>query len=327
MYKNPLARPRLACSLTAACALLLVAMPAAAQYPGKPVRLIVPFPPGGTADASARIIAQPLSTSLGQPVLVENRAGADGAIAADVVIKAQPDGYTIFFATTTALCAVPVLRKIPPYDPVADFTPISLVGGFGFFVFVNSSVPAKSLQELIEYTRANPGKLNYGTGNSTSVITTAQLKLLENLDIVAVPYKGDAPALADLVAGRVQMMIATPATAIGHVKDGRLRVLATLGTRRSPIFPDVPTTAETGLVKLTIKPWAGFFGPAKMPQAIVETLSRETRAILTHQDVREQLGRQAFEGQGSAPEELTLLLKEQLDAWRNAVREAGIQSE
>jgi tripartite-type tricarboxylate transporter receptor subunit TctC len=326
MYNNPAAMPRRARSFAAACALLLVAIPAAAQYPGKPIRLIVPFPPGGTADATARIIAQPLSTSLGQPVLVENRAGADGAIAADVVIKAQPDGYTVFFGTTTALCAVPVLRKIPPYDPVVDFTPISLVGGFGFFLYVNSSVPATSLQELIEYARANPGKLNYGTGTSTSVIITAQLKLRENLDIVAVPYKGDAPALADLVAGRIQMMFAA-VTAIGHVRDGRLRVLATLGTRRSPLFPDVPTTAETGLVKLTIKPWGGFFGPAKMPQAIVEKLSIETRAILARQDVREQLGRQAFEGQGSTPEELTGLLKEQLEAWRNAVREAGIQSE
>jgi tripartite-type tricarboxylate transporter receptor subunit TctC len=319
--------PRLARSFAAGWALLLVAIPAAAQYPGKPVRLIVPFPPGGTADAAARVIAQPLSTSLGQPVLVENRAGADGAIAADVVRKGQPDGYTLFFATTTAFCALPVLRKSPPYDPVADFTPISLVGGFGFFLFVHSSVPTRSFQELIEYARANPGKLNYGTGNSTSMIVTAQLKLLEKLDIIAVPYKGDGPATADLVAGRVQMMFATPATASGHVKDGRLRVLATLGTKRSSLYPDIPTTAETGLVKLTINPWAGFFGPAKMPQDIVEKLSRETRAILAREDVRERLGRQAFEGQGSTPEELTAVLKEQLEAWRNAVREAGIQPE
>jgi tripartite-type tricarboxylate transporter receptor subunit TctC len=300
---------------------------AAGQYPVKPVRIIVPFPPGGAADAAARIIAQPLSTSLGQPVLVENRAGADGVIAADAVMKAQPDGYTLFFATGTAFCAVPVLRKTPPYDPVADFTPISLVGEFGFFLFVNSSVPARSFQELIEYARANPGKLNYGTGNSTSMIVTTQLKLLEKLDIVAVPYKGDAPATADLAAGRVQMMFATPVTAIGHVKDGRLRVLATLGTRRSPLFPDIPTTAETGLVKLTIVPWAAFFGPAKMPQDIVEKLSRETRVTLARQDVREQLDRLAFDGQGSTPEKLAAVLKEQLEAWRNAVREAGIQPE
>jgi len=309
------------------CALLLSAAPAAGQYPSKPVRLIVPFPPGGTADAVARIVVQPLSQSLGQPVAVENRPGADGVIAADVVTKAPPDGATLFFGTNTAMSAVPTMRKVPPYDALADFTPISLIGIYSFFLFVHSSVPAHSFAELIDYARAHPGKLNYATGNSTSILVTAQLKLLEKLDIVQVPYKGDAPAAADLVAGRVQLMFATPTAAIGHVKEHKLRVLATLGASRSALLPDVPSTAEMGLAKLTIVPWAGLFGPAKVPKDIAERVSRGARAAIARADVREQLKRQAFEGQGTTPEELAAFVKEQLEAWARAIRDAGIQPE
>jgi tripartite-type tricarboxylate transporter receptor subunit TctC len=311
--------------MAAACALSLGAASAAAQYPGKPIRLIVPFPPGGAADAAARIVAQPLTQTLGQLVTVDNRPGADGAIAADAAMKSPPDGYTLFFATNTAFCSVPALRKNPPYDPVVDFAPISLIGKFGFFLFVHSDVPANTLPQLLDYARANPGKLNYGTGNSTSIIATAQLKLLERLDMVQVPYKGDAPATADLVAGRVQLMFATPTAAIGHVKDGRLRALAVLGAKRSPLLPEIPTTAELGLAQLSIQPWAGLFGPAKLPREIADRLSREMRAVVMRPEVREQLDRQAFDGQGSTPEELATYLKEQIESWKQAARAAGIQ--
>ena len=312
--------------IAAAC-LSLAALPAAAQYPSKPIRLIVPFPPGGTADAVARIVAQPLSLALGQPVVADNRPGADGVIAADAVIKAQPDGYTLLYGTNTGMSAVPTLRRNAPYDPVRDFTPISLVGKLGFFLFVHSSVPAKSFAELLDYARAHPGKLNYATGNSTSIVATAQLKLIENLDIVHVPYKGDAPATTDLVTGRVQLMFATPTAAIGHVKEGRLQVVATLGAKRSPLLPDVPTTAELGLTRLSIQPWNGLFGPAKLPKDIADRISRETRAVIARAQVREQLDRQAFEGQGSTPEEFSAFVKEQLEAWGKAIREAEIQPE
>jgi tripartite-type tricarboxylate transporter receptor subunit TctC len=313
------------CALTAACVLSFAAAPAGAQYPGKPIRLIVPFPPGGAADAAARIVAQPLSQALGQTVAIDNRPGADGAIAADAVMKSPPDGYTLLFATNTAFCSVPALRKNPPYDPVADFAPVSLIGKFGFFLFVHPDVPVKTLSELLDYARANPGKLNYGTGNSTAVIATAQLKLLERLDMVQVPYKGDAPATADLIAGRVQLMFATPTAALGHVKDGRLRALAVLGASRSPLLPEVPTTVELGLMKLSIQPWAGLFGPAKLPREIAERLSREMRTVVSRPDVREQLDRQAFDGQASTPEELAAYLKEQIGSWKQAARDAGIQ--
>ena len=219
---------------------------AAAQYPAKPIRLIVPFPPSGAAELAARTWSQPLGQGLGQPVVIEARPGGDGVIAAEAVLKSPADGYTLFFGTNTAMSWVPASRKAPPYDPVADFTAISDVGRFGFFLFTNPSVPANTVAELLAYIRANPGKLNYGTGNSFSIMTTAQLRIAEKLDIVHVPYKGDAPLTIDLLGGRVQMAFATPGTALPQVKDGRLRALATMLPNRSPLLPEVPTTAESG---------------------------------------------------------------------------------
>jgi tripartite-type tricarboxylate transporter receptor subunit TctC len=311
-------------ALAALAAAALLALPAAAQYPNRPIRLIVPFPPAGAADLSARAVAQPLSQALGQQVVVENRPGADGAIAAEAVAKAAPDGYTLFFGTNTAMCGVPAMRKSPPYDPLADFTPISLVGTFGFFLFASPTVPAQTLRELIDYARANPGKLNYATGNSTSVIASARLKVQEKLDIVEIPYKGDAPATADLVAGRVQMMIATPGTAVPFVKEGRLRALVTLAPNRSPLLPDVPTNAEAGMPPLGITPWAALFGPAKLPREIVDRLARELAGVLARPEVREQLARHAFDARNSTPEEMGAYLKEQVDVWARTAREVGI---
>jgi tripartite-type tricarboxylate transporter receptor subunit TctC len=304
--------------------LAFAALPAAAQYPSKPIRLVVPFPPSGAADLAARVVAAPLSQVLGQAIVIDNKAGADGAIAGEAVMKAAPDGYTLLFATNTGLCAAPTLRKIPPYDPIADFTPVTLVGKFGFFMFVHQSMPAKSVPEFLAYVRANPGKLNYGTGNSTSIIATAQLAQQEKLDMVHVPYKGDAPVTLDLVAGRVQMVFATPGTALPHAKEGRLRVLATLLPNRSALIPEVPTMSEVGLTGLTITPWAGLFGPAKLPRDVVERLARAMAVVLARPDVREQLGRYAFEAQSSSPEELAAFLKEQVEVWRKTVQDVGI---
>jgi tripartite-type tricarboxylate transporter receptor subunit TctC len=302
----------------------LVALPAFAQYPSKPIRLIVPFPPGGAADFAARVVATPLAQELGQPIVVENKAGADGAIAGDLLVKSAPDGYTLLFATNTGMLAAPTLRKNPPYDPINDFTPVSLVGRFGFFLFVHPSVPATNVQELIAYIRANPGKLNYGTGNSTSIIATAQLALNEKLEMVHVPYKGDAPLTLDLVTGRVQMVFATPGTAMQHVKDGKLRVLATLLPERSALAPDAPTMTEAGLRGLTITPWAAFFGPAKLPREVVDRLARATQTVLARKEVRDQLGNYAFEGASSTPEELGAFVKDQYEVWRKTVKDVGI---
>ncbi len=300
---------------------------AAAQYPNKPIRLIVPFPPGGAAELGARIFAQPLSQALGQPVIIETKPGADGAIAADATMKAAPDGYTLFYATNTAFSWVPAVRKNPPYDPLNDFTPVSMIGQFGFFVFAHPSVPAKNMAELFAHIRANPGKLNYASGNSTAMLSTAQLVQREKLDVVHIPYKGDGPLSIDLLGGRVQFAIATPGAAAPQVKEGKLRVLATLLPNRSPLLPQAPTMAESGLAGLSTTPWGGIFGPKGMPRDIAERLSRELIALLKRREVREALGNLAFEPRGSTPEELAAFTKEQLEVWRRVVAEVGIKPE
>jgi tripartite-type tricarboxylate transporter receptor subunit TctC len=310
-----------------AASLAMLSGSADAQYAARPIRLVVPFPPGGATDLAARVFAQPLSQALGQSIVIDNKAGADGAIAALDVMRAPPDGYTLFFATNTALCGVPALRKAPPYDPIADFTPLSLLGRYGFFLFVHPGVPASNVADLLAHIRANPGKLNYGTGTSTAVVASAQLKLQERLDVLQIPYKGDAPLTVDLVAGRVQFAFMTPGTAMQQAREGRLRVVATLLPQRSPLAAEVPTMAESGVPRLSIVPWAGLFGPAKMPRAVVERLARETKEILTRPEVRESLGRYAIEGQSSSPEELAAFLRAQVEAWRRTVREVGIEPE
>jgi tripartite-type tricarboxylate transporter receptor subunit TctC len=313
--------------LAASAALALIALPAAAQYPNKPVRVVVQFPAGGAADTITRVIAQPLAQALGQSVVVENRPGADGAIAADVVMKAAPDGYTLFMATSSAMSAVPAMRKAPPYDPVAAFTPITKVGTFSYFLFTHPSVPAKNVVELIDYIRANPGKLNYAGATTTGIMAAVQLASFAKLEMERIPYKGEGAATIDLVSGRVQLMFATPTNALGPAKEGRLRVLATLLPQRSALAPDVPTMAEANAPKLSIVPWAGFFGPAKLPPDIVARLNRELTAILKRPEVRELIERQAFDVQSSTPEELAAYTKEQVDVWKTAVRDSGMALE
>lgn len=300
---------------------------ATAQYPDKPIRLIVPFPPGGAAELGARIFATPLGEKLGQPVVVETRAGADGAIAADAALKAAPDGYTLFYATNTAFNWVPATRRNPPYDPLSDFTPVSLIGYFGFFLFVHPSVPANSVAELLAYAKANPGKLNYGSGNSTSQLFGAQLKQLEKLDIVHIPYKGDGPLSIDLLGGRVQMAFATPGTLAPQVKEGKMRALAAMFPSRSALLPEVPTAAEAGLGRMSLTPWGGVFGPKGMPRPVVDRLARELSEILKRAQVREAFGKLAFEPKSSTPEELHAFLKQQIEIWTAAAREAGVPVE
>jgi tripartite-type tricarboxylate transporter receptor subunit TctC len=313
--------------LVAFAAAAFAAFAVNAQYPDKPIRLVVPFPPGGAAEVGARIFATPLSQALGQSVVVETKPGADGAIAAEAVKRSPPDGSTLFYATNTAFNWVLAARKDPPYDPLADFTPVSLIGYFGFFLFTHPSLPAKSVPELIAYAKANPGKLNYGTGNSTAQLLGAQLRQLENLDMVHVPYKGDGPLMVDLLAGRVHMAFATPGTAAPQVKEGKLRALAAMFPSRSPLLPEVPTAAEAGLGKMSLTPWGGVFGPKGMPRDVVDRLARELAVVLKRADVRESFGKLAFEPKSSTPEELTAILKQQIEVWGSTARAVGIKPE
>ncbi|HYN13342.1 MAG TPA: tripartite tricarboxylate transporter substrate binding protein, partial [Burkholderiales bacterium] len=272
-----------------ALALLLVCGSALSQYPNKPIRFIVGFPPGGSADPTTRIVGQALSEQLGQPLVVENRPGADSAIAAEMVSKMAPDGYTLMFASNSAMTAAVALRKAPAYDPLKDFTPISMVGRATIFFYVHPSVPAATLKEFVEHARANPGKLNYGTGNPLSILYNVQLMSATGISMLHVPYKGEGPLNPDILAGRVQSSFLSTGTAVSHAKDGRLRALAVLLEKRSPLLPEVPTIAEAGVPQVTVRQWAGVFGPPKLPREIVERLNKEINAALKRPDVLEKL--------------------------------------
>ena len=297
---------------------------ASAQYPAKPVRLIVPFPPGGAAELGARIFAQPLSQQLGQPVIIETRPGAEGIIASEVVRQAAPDGYTLYYGTATGMSYAPAAKKVPPYDPVNDFTPISMVGIFGFFVFSHASLPVNNINELIAYARANPGKLNYGTGNATSILATAQFAAQQKIEAVHIPYKGDGPLTVDFVAGRVNFTIATPGLAAPYVKEGKLKALATLLPSRNALLPDAPTLKESGLPDVPITPWGGLFGPAKLPKEVVDRLNKEMVIVLAKPEVKQAFGKLAFEPRSSSPQELSSFVAEQLRAYGAAARASGL---
>ena len=312
--------------LISACAILLSAS-AAAQYPAKPVRIVVPFPGGSATDTITRILAQSISPGFGQPMIVDNKPGADGAIAAAEVMKAPPDGYTLLMATNSPMSAVPAMKKSPPYDPVKDFTPITDIGRYTFFLYVNASVPAKSLKELITHAKANPGKLAYATGNTTGIVSFAQMNALAGIDMLHVPYKGEPQGITDLVGGRVQVMWATPTTGLPFVKEGKIRALVTQLTKRSSLLPDVPTIHEAGLPKFTITSWAALFGPAKLPKEIVARLHKEFTAAMAKPDVLAQMEKQAFLLSPSTPEKLGEFVKEQMDSYRTILRAAGVQPE
>ena len=282
----------------------------AASYPDRTIRLIVPFALGGGADATARIVAEQLGRALQQPVVVENK----------------PDGYTLLFGTNTAMSGAPALRKSVHYDPMRDFTHISLIGRFSYFLVTSNDFAPRSMKELVAYARANPGKVNYATGNAMGIVATAQLMTSEKLDMVHVPYKGEAPALVDLMTNRVQIMFTT-GYIIPHVKDNKVRAIVTVLDERGGALPEVPTVSESGYPQISIRAWAGLFGPARMPRDVTQRLSRELTAVLQLPAVREQLAVQGFMGQGSTPEELAEITREQLQLWARAAREAGIKPE
>jgi len=311
-------------SLLAALLAALLGSAAFAQYPGKPIRLIVPFPPGGAAELGARIFAQPLALQLGQPVVIETKPGAEGIIASEAVRQAAPDGYTLYYGTATGMSFAPAAKKVPPYDPVNDLTPISMVGIFGFFVFSHASVPVNTIGELVAYAKANPGKLNYGTGNATSILATAQFASQQKLDMVHIPYKGDGPLSLDLIAGRVNISIATPGLAVQHVKEGKLKALATLLPNRNALLPDAPTMREAGLEPVSITPWGGMFGPAKLPKEVVDRVARELAVVLARPEVKEAFGKLAFEPRSSTPQELSAFVAEQLEAYRRVTKQVGL---
>lgn len=294
-------------------------------YPSRPVRFVIGFPAGGPTDAAGRIMAQSLSASLGQTVLIDNRPGADGAIGAELAAKATPDGHTLLLGSSQNMAGMPAMRKSLPFDPIADFTPITFVGWNSQLLVVNAGTPAKTLAELISYARANPGKLIVAAANPATVFAMAQVKSAAKVDMLSVPYKGDANALPDMIAGRVNILIGGTNLLLPHVKEGRLRAIAAITRTRTRPAPDVPTMVEAGIPNFSIYGWFALFAPSKTPTAIIERLDREVTAVLKRPETQDQFGKIGFEVGNLPRKELPAFVKDQMISWAAAAREAGIE--
>jgi tripartite-type tricarboxylate transporter receptor subunit TctC len=313
------------------CAALMLGMgnhTHAQGYPSKPVRLIVPFPPGGGNDILARTVGQRLTEVVGHQVIVDNRGGAGGALGAQLAVNAAPDGYTLFLGSVGNLAQNPVLQSKPAYDPVRDFAPVTLLATSVFLLAVNNSVPAKSVQELIALAKAKPGALNYASaGNGSSLHFASEIfKNATGTNIVHVPYKGATPAFTDLIAGQVQMILTTMPAALPHVRSGKVRAIGTSGRKRASVLPDVPTIAES-VPGFEVLNWQGITAPAKTPTAIVRTMHEKLAASLKMPGMAEALTVQGFESHGGGPDEFGALIKSEVARYAKIVKIAGIRAE
>lgn len=315
----------------ATAALVVATMPAAhaQNWPARPVTVVMPFAAGGPIDPIARLFAQRLSTSLAQPVVVENRAGAGSTIGAAYVAAAAPDGYTLLFASNSALAIAPHVYKSLSYDPLKSFAPVSLAGRHIFGFSAHPSLPVKDARELIEYARARPGELNYGSsgvGTGPHLFGEA-LKASTGIQAPHVPYKGGGPALADLIAGRIQFMFDGINAQLPHIRAGKIRALAVVSNKRFAGLPDVPTIAELGLLGSAGGLWTAMVAPAGTPPAIVERLSAEVQKAMAMKDVVDTLTGWGVEPVASTPEELGAILRSESEKWGAVVRAAGVKAE
>ncbi len=297
-------------------------------FPVKPVRLIVPFPPGGGNDILARAVGQRLAEIVNQQIIVDNRGGAGGALGAQIAASAAPDGYTLFLGSVGNLAHNFVLHEKPTYDPQRDFAPVTLLATSVFALVVNNAVPAKSVPELIALAKAKPGALNYASaGNGSSLHLAAEIfKHATATNIVHVPYKGANAAFVDLIAGQVQMMITTMPAAIAHIRAGKVRVLATSGRKRAGVLAEVPTIAET-LPGFEVLNWQGITAPAKTPTALVQTLHGHFTAALKRPGMSEALAHQGLDAAGAGPAEFGALIKSEIAKYGKVVKAAGIRVE
>lgn len=314
--------------LAAAGALLAAsALPAAAQsYPSRPVKLIVPFPPGGPVDTTARILGQKLSEQWGQPVIVENKPGANGSIGADAAARAAPDGYTLF-VNAIHHAVLPSLTAKLPYDIVKDFEPVGFAARFPVFLVAHPSVPAKNVAELIAQARRQPGALAYASsGNGGGTHLAGELfKDMAQVNLLHVPYKGSAPAIADVIGGQVQLMFADAPSALPHVKKGTVRVLAAASPQRSALLPEVPTFAESGLAGYEAYSWAGVMAPAGTPKDIVRSAGRAMTTALENAEVRQRLLAAGAEAAPGTPEQYGQFVQSEMAKWSRIVRQANIR--
>ena len=297
------------------------------DYPSRPITLVAVFGPGSTSDTICRLVGQPLGEALKTTVVVENRPGANGALAAMYVARAAPDGYTLLMGTNSPLSAAPFMMKNLPYDAVKDFTPITRMGSFTLMLVVHPSIPAKNMKELIDYAKDNPGRLSFASANTSGIVAGETLKHWAEIDMLHVPYKSPPPALQDLVAGRVSMMFTDLTTGLPHVQSGALRALAVTRLHRSSLFPELPTMDEAGVTGFDMDSWAGIVAPAGTPPEIVTRLNTELRKIIDSPDIKKMLGRVGFEAFSSSPKEMEDTIKVQLGKWGKMIKDAGIHPE
>jgi tripartite-type tricarboxylate transporter receptor subunit TctC len=300
---------------------------AAAGYPERPVRFVVPFPPGTTTDVVARLVALRTGERLGQTIVVDNRAGGSGTIGVETVARAAPDGYTWGLGTTTTHALARILNPRLGYDPVRDFAPVALLGDSPYFLTANPALPAANVREFVGYARANPGKLHYASVGNFSVAHLAGelLKKAAGIDMVHVPYKGSNLALIDLLAGRIELNISTIAASLPHVKAGKLRALGVTSVKRVPALPQTPTVAESGFPGYQASLWVGAFVPARVPGPVISLVNRELNATLRSPDVRDALADQAFEPGALAPEAFGKMIREETARWRKVIQDAGLK--
>lgn len=307
---------------------LLASVAASAQsYPSGPVTLVVPFAAGSGTDGVARVVAQKLSERLRQPVVVENKPGASAQIAAVHVAGAKPDGHTLLMTTNTSHSANPSLFKKLRYDPIKDFTPITLVGELPFAVVVNPKLPVKAMPDFINYAKANPGKVSYGTPNSTSLVASEMIKRLAGINMLQVPYKSSPQAMTDLIGGQIDFYVVDFGSGMSMLKTDKVKTLAVTTAAPSKMLPGVPPVAQT-LPGFDLTSWNGIFGPAGLPKPIVERLNTEILAVLADKEVQDKLAQQGFQVAPSAsPQEFAKYVAAQLDHWGGAIKQAGIQPE
>jgi tripartite-type tricarboxylate transporter receptor subunit TctC len=302
--------------------------PAVAQtWPARTVTIITPFAAGSVTDATARIIAQVLQEAFGRTFVVENKAGAGGLIAAQAVARAEPDGYTLLLTTNSTHSAAPALFKKVPYDPIKDFTPIARIGSFPSVVVVNPALKVNSIQELVAYAKANPGKLSYGHGNSTGYIAGESIKHQAGLDIVRVSYRSNPAAVTDLIAGHIPMMIPDLNNALPQIAEKNMRPLAVLTKTRSASLPDVPTLDESVIPGFDLMAWAGLFGPANMPPEVVEKLAGAIGAALAKPDILEKFKSSGIEPYWGDTAEFKTYVAGELVKWTSVIKAAGIEPE
>jgi tripartite-type tricarboxylate transporter receptor subunit TctC len=294
------------------------------DFPSRPITFTNPFGPGSASDTLCRIIADPLGQALKQPIVVEDRPGADGALAGLYVHHQPADGYSLLMATNSPLSADPFLLKDLAYDAVTDFAPVTRVGSFTLMVVVYPGLPIHSMKELVDYAKANPGKLSYASGNTAGVVGGKTLANYAGVDMLHVPYKSTPQAIEDVIAGRVSMMFADFTVAMPHVSAGQVRALAVSRIKRSALFPDMPTLDEAGIKGFNLDAWAGLVAPAGTPPDAIATLNGALRKIIDSPEVQAKFKNVGFEGFSSTPEELGKFIKAQLGEWGKMVKEAGL---